>query len=102
MTKNIGFGDSADILTDVVNYILSDLPDQAQQLVDVMKSDGRVDISSDWKLITVYMGRNDLCWMCAEHVSNCWLSTGLIPGLYPANERRRYFCNDSSHWLAQA
>ena len=25
--------------------------------------------------------------------------TGLILGLHPANERRRYFCNDVSHWL---
>ena len=44
--------------------------------------------------ISIYGGSVSMmtlsCGMCI---------TGLIPGLRSANERRRYFCNDVSHWL---
>ncbi|XP_050171347.1 phospholipase B1, membrane-associated [Myiozetetes cayanensis] len=47
------------------------LPAQARNLVRLMKSDYRIDFSADWKLITVFIGNNDLCNYCKdpEHYS---------------------------------
>ncbi|XP_074844506.1 phospholipase B1, membrane-associated [Carettochelys insculpta] len=42
------------------------LPDQARALVRLMKSDPRIDINSDWKVITVLIGTNDLCNYCKD------------------------------------
>ncbi|XP_073412440.1 phospholipase B1, membrane-associated [Dendrobates tinctorius] len=43
-----------------------DMPAQAQALVDQMKSDKRIRINDDWKLITVFIGANDLCASCTD------------------------------------
>ncbi|KAK2528723.1 Plb1 [Columba livia] len=42
------------------------LPDQARNLVRLMKTDPRIDFSADWKLITVHIGGNDLCNYCKD------------------------------------
>nr|XP_060610103.1 phospholipase B1, membrane-associated [Anolis sagrei ordinatus] len=41
-----------------------DLPEQAKQLVKLMKSDSRINIYTDWKVITIFIGVNDLCEYC--------------------------------------
>ncbi|KFO93358.1 Phospholipase B1, membrane-associated, partial [Buceros rhinoceros silvestris] len=41
-----------------------DLPAQASQLVQRMKNDTRINLQTDWKLITVFIGGNDLCQLC--------------------------------------
>ncbi|XP_069811186.1 phospholipase B1, membrane-associated [Dendropsophus ebraccatus] len=43
-----------------------DMPAQAQALVDQMKQDNRVDFNNDWKVITVFIGANDLCASCTD------------------------------------
>ncbi|CAJ0966214.1 unnamed protein product [Ranitomeya imitator] len=43
-----------------------DMPAQAQALVDQMKSDKRIRIKEDWKVITVFVGANDLCASCTD------------------------------------
>ncbi|KAM8725846.1 phospholipase B1, membrane-associated-like [Acanthopagrus schlegelii] len=41
-----------------------DILRQVQALVTRMKSDSRINFESDWKLITVFIGGNDLCDHC--------------------------------------
>ncbi|KAM4041884.1 phospholipase B1, membrane-associated isoform 2-T2 [Anomaloglossus baeobatrachus] len=43
-----------------------DMPAQAQALVDQMKSDKRIKINEDWKVITIFIGANDLCASCTD------------------------------------
>lgn len=38
--------------------------EQAQQLIQLMKSDSRVNYENDWKLVTIFIGGNDLCPSC--------------------------------------
>lgn len=39
----------------------NDLPFMAKQLIKRIKSDPRVDLNNDWKLLTILMGSNDFC-----------------------------------------
>ncbi|XP_039743429.1 phospholipase B1, membrane-associated isoform X2 [Pteropus medius] len=39
---------------------------QARRLVDLMKNDTRIDFQEDWKLITLFIGSNDLCYFCND------------------------------------
>ncbi|KAL7888604.1 hypothetical protein AOLI_G00035780 [Acnodon oligacanthus] len=41
-----------------------DMLKQAQALVSRMKNDSRIDFHSDWKVITLFIGGNDLCDSC--------------------------------------
>ncbi|XP_037393614.1 phospholipase B1, membrane-associated-like isoform X2 [Pygocentrus nattereri] len=41
-----------------------DMLRQAQALVSRMKNDSRIDFHSDWKVITLFIGGNDLCDSC--------------------------------------
>ncbi|KAF4084484.1 hypothetical protein AMELA_G00129140 [Ameiurus melas] len=43
-----------------------DLPAQAQALVDRMTSDSRINFQKDWKVITLFIGGNDLCEQCKD------------------------------------
>ncbi|VDI27497.1 phospholipase B1, membrane-associated [Mytilus galloprovincialis] len=44
----------------------SDMPDQARMLVDRLKSEKGVDYQNDWKVITLFIGGNDLCDFCED------------------------------------
>ncbi|XP_067099417.1 phospholipase B1, membrane-associated-like [Osmerus mordax] len=46
----------------------SDMTTQARVLIDKMKNDSRVDFQNDWKLITMFIGGNDLCDFCTDSV----------------------------------
>ncbi|NXG22658.1 PLB1 Phospholipase, partial [Grallaria varia] len=43
-----------------------DVPGQARKLVDRMKNDSRINFQNDWKLITLFIGGNDLCKFCED------------------------------------
>ncbi|KAM5291657.1 phospholipase B1, membrane-associated [Ctenodactylus gundi] len=45
-----------------------DLVAQARRLVDLMKNDARIHFQEDWKIITVFIGGNDLCDFCKDQV----------------------------------
>nr|XP_012643770.1 phospholipase B1, membrane-associated isoform X2 [Microcebus murinus] len=45
-----------------------DLPVQARRLVDLMKNDTRIHFEDDWKIITLFIGGNDLCDSCDDPV----------------------------------
>nr|XP_023680577.1 phospholipase B1, membrane-associated-like [Paramormyrops kingsleyae] len=45
-----------------------DLAGQVRVLVDKMKNDSRINFHSDWKVITVFIGGNDLCDHCTHSV----------------------------------
>ncbi|KAK3516533.1 hypothetical protein QTP70_021738 [Hemibagrus guttatus] len=44
----------------------SDLVDQVNRLIQALKSSESVDFETDWKLITVLIGVNDLCKYCMD------------------------------------
>ncbi|XP_041109783.1 phospholipase B1, membrane-associated-like [Polyodon spathula] len=48
-----------------------DLPEQANRLVQALRDSQDVDFQNDWKLVTVFIGGNDLCSYCndREHYS---------------------------------
>lgn len=45
------------------------MPGQARTLVDKMKSNKDIDFQNDWKVITLFIGGNDLCDFCDDRVS---------------------------------
>ena len=44
------------------------MPGQAELLVKRMKSNSNIDFDNDWKVITVFVGGNDLCDFCEDKV----------------------------------
>ncbi|NXP58094.1 PLB1 Phospholipase, partial [Chloropsis cyanopogon] len=44
------------------------VPEQVRKLVDRMKNDTSIDFQNDWKLITLFIGGNDLCKICDNPV----------------------------------
>lgn len=40
------------------------MPEQAQRLVDRIKASSQVNLANDWKMITLFIGGNDLCDYC--------------------------------------
>ncbi|KAK3597883.1 hypothetical protein CHS0354_029465 [Potamilus streckersoni] len=44
----------------------SDISRQAQELINRMKKEPGVDFENDWKVITVFIGGNDLCDYCKD------------------------------------
>ncbi|XP_068135752.1 phospholipase B1, membrane-associated-like isoform X2 [Hyperolius riggenbachi] len=43
-----------------------DMPTQVRTLIDQMKSDKRIRFTTDWKVITMFIGANDLCSSCTD------------------------------------
>ncbi|KAM7395163.1 hypothetical protein PAMA_006764 [Pampus argenteus] len=48
----------------VTGAISNDMPSQARALVTRMKEDSRINFESDWKVITIFIGGNDICDYC--------------------------------------
>ncbi|XP_069092316.1 phospholipase B1, membrane-associated [Pleurodeles waltl] len=42
------------------------LADQVRKLINLMKTDGKINFENDWKVITVFIGGNDLCAYCTD------------------------------------
>ena len=42
---------------------------QTIALVDAIKADKHVDFENDWKLVTFFIGGNDICDICDDYVS---------------------------------
>ncbi|XP_072170084.1 phospholipase B1, membrane-associated-like [Diadema setosum] len=42
----------------------NDMPHQARWLVDKMKAKAEIDFENDWKVVTLFIGGNDLCDWC--------------------------------------
>uniref|UniRef100_A0A8C3CPA2 Phospholipase B1, membrane-associated n=1 Tax=Cairina moschata TaxID=8855 RepID=A0A8C3CPA2_CAIMO len=45
-----------------------DVPAQVRRLVDRMKNDTRINLQTDWKLVTLFIGGNDLCKFCEDPI----------------------------------
>ncbi|XP_033121044.1 phospholipase B1, membrane-associated-like [Anneissia japonica] len=46
--------------------VSSDMPTQAERLVAKMKRDPDIDFYNDWKLVTLFIGANDICDWCKD------------------------------------
>uniref|UniRef100_A0A673THF1 Phospholipase B1 n=1 Tax=Suricata suricatta TaxID=37032 RepID=A0A673THF1_SURSU len=65
-----------------------DLPAQARRLVDLMKNDTKINFQEDWKIITVFIGGNDLCDFCNDPVPRAFVN--LVKVLEIINLRELY------------
>ncbi|XP_027130870.1 phospholipase B1, membrane-associated-like [Larimichthys crocea] len=45
-----------------------DMVQQVRVLVDKMKTDSRIDFHNDWKVITMFIGGNDICDFCTDSI----------------------------------
>ncbi|XP_059208658.1 phospholipase B1, membrane-associated [Centropristis striata] len=45
-----------------------DMVEQVRILVDKMKNDSRIDFHNDWKVITMFIGGNDICDFCTDSI----------------------------------
>ncbi|NXU51774.1 PLB1 Phospholipase, partial [Turnix velox] len=52
----------------VAGDLSEDVPAQVRRLVDRMKNDTRIHFQNDWKLITLFIGGNDICKFCQNPV----------------------------------
>lgn len=50
---------------------ISGVPGQVRRLIEAMKNDTSVDFQNDWKLVTLFIGGNDLCQYCNDRASLC-------------------------------
>ncbi|XP_055086955.1 phospholipase B1, membrane-associated isoform X2 [Periophthalmus magnuspinnatus] len=48
---------------------IAGIPAQVRRLIDDMKTDPSVDFQNDWKLITLFIGGNDLCSYCNDRAT---------------------------------
>ncbi|XP_027130869.1 phospholipase B1, membrane-associated-like [Larimichthys crocea] len=48
---------------------ISGIPGQVRRLIDIMKNDSTVDFQNDWKLVTLFIGGNDLCQYCNDRAT---------------------------------
>ncbi|XP_050407232.1 phospholipase B1, membrane-associated [Patella vulgata] len=46
--------------------VSSDLKDEVNVLINRMKNDSKVDINNDWKMVTLFIGSNDICYYCSS------------------------------------
>ena len=56
--KGFNFGSSGSVS--------SELAEQAREMVAVLESDTRIDMNTDWKLITLSSGQTDLCHLSCK------------------------------------
>ncbi|XP_036449109.1 phospholipase B1, membrane-associated [Colossoma macropomum] len=47
----------------------SDIPGQVRDLIETLRSNTSVDFEQDWKLVTLFIGGNDLCQYCKDRDS---------------------------------
>ncbi|XP_078398995.1 phospholipase B1, membrane-associated [Cetorhinus maximus] len=45
---------------------VNDMPKQAQTLIQLMKNSSEINFKQDWKVITLFIGANDLCEYCMD------------------------------------
>lgn len=50
------------------------MPGQAVNLVDKIRADRNIDFNNDWKMVTLFIGGNNLCDYCTDLVSGAWSS----------------------------
>ncbi|XP_071961854.1 phospholipase B1, membrane-associated-like [Antedon mediterranea] len=63
---------------------LNELACQAAELIDMMKSDKRINYEQDWKMVTILVGGNDFCNYCVD--KDDATSSDFISAMYEALE----------------
>ncbi|XP_049917515.1 phospholipase B1, membrane-associated [Epinephelus moara] len=48
---------------------IAGIPGQIRRLIDTIRNDSKVDFENDWKLVTLFIGGNDLCQYCNDRVT---------------------------------
>jgi len=94
-------GDSRDHSGNGFNAAMSgaksqDLPGQAQWLVSKLQSSLNINYAEDWKLLTIWIGSNNLCDVCSDQYGNNGVvyENGLVAALqYIYDNVPRVFVN---------
>ncbi|XP_049640652.1 phospholipase B1, membrane-associated-like [Suncus etruscus] len=53
---------------------VQDMPEQANKLLQKMELDSNIDMDNDWKLITIFIGINDLCDYCNNQLPKVFIN----------------------------
>lgn len=54
------------------------MPKQANNLVAKLKADTSINFDEDWKMITLFIGGNNLCAYCKDVVSSAYYKSSYI------------------------
>lgn len=54
----------------LLGAIAQDLLSQAKELVKRLQSDATYDIKNSWKMLTLFIGANNLCDVCTDPANN--------------------------------
>ncbi|KAK3768022.1 hypothetical protein RRG08_045036 [Elysia crispata] len=65
----------------IQNKYCSSFAEQASGLVTKLQADSNVDFDDDWKLITIFLGGNDLCEYCEYNITPAVYTSNLRVGL---------------------
>ena len=59
------------------------MPPQAAMFAERLRNDSRIDMENDWKMVSLFVGGNDLCASCRREVRSSANSTvdSVIPML---------------------
>ena len=52
--------------------------DQAEEMIGLMNKLDEIDIENDWKVITMFIGGNDLCGYCRYGIGDPEVSDQLL------------------------
>lgn len=93
-----GNSDSANAVLNVgyPGHTSHEMLDQAKKLVARMRADPKVDFDNDWKLITFFIGGNDLCKYCKDrnkYTADNYISNLRATLYYFKDNLRRTFVN---------
>ncbi|XP_051881411.1 phospholipase B1, membrane-associated [Pristis pectinata] len=61
----------------VMGSVTGDLMAQVKRILQLMKNDSRINFQEDWKIITLFVGGNDLCDYCKNTWSSAHSSSDL-------------------------
>ncbi|XP_049640651.1 phospholipase B1, membrane-associated-like [Suncus etruscus] len=53
---------------------VQDMPEQANKLLQLMEFNSDIDMDNDWKLITIFIGINDLCDYCKDQLPKVFIN----------------------------
>lgn len=62
----------------VSGAIAQNMPAQARSLVDKIKADPSVNFENDWKVVTLWIGGNDLCAVCRDRTNPIHTPAGYV------------------------
>ncbi|XP_062896749.1 phospholipase B1, membrane-associated isoform X2 [Mobula hypostoma] len=70
----------------VAGAVSGELMEQVRKLLQLMKNNSRINFQEDWKMITLFIGGNDLCDYCLDTVPRALVNLVTILNIVPLRE----------------